>query len=749
MSRNGNGTYNLPAGNPVVTGTTISSTWANNTLADMANAITGSIAADGQTTITGPLKGPSGTVAFAGVGQTKIPSGTTAQRAVSPTDGMIRYNTDLQQYEGYKNGAWSIFGNGAGGTLFSDTVTATQGQTVINTPTGFVLGGDNLSVYVNGSRQIYNVNYTETTTSSFTFTTGLNVGDLVNYTIGASTSLSVNASSVLYNEGSTGAVNTNVEVKLQQSVSIFDFMTPAQIAGVQGHNYAGTDLHVAFQAAFDSAPDSLYIPKGLYPIYQPITITYQTRMYGDGYRFSNLTEGVFIYGSGNFILLTVAARDVIIEGLAFQSGGTSTAANTALIYPTIANVGEQGTYNLRIRDCYFEGGVRQLVASFNPNRLDVQGCHFNANSDTVNCINIVQNTTLSTNPVECYFNNNVFGSLTGAVAASSSAIYLDSVDTFTISKNNFQSYFDGAIDIRKTKTYTNNLINIHDNFIEDMQLYSVRISDAYNVWISNNELSGNIGGTAQSAILATNIDRLLINNNIVQGYLYNGITIYDSAMFTVSGNTISDIGQATNNTYADIYVNNSDEGAISNNVLSGNISQAYQPQAYIKLENTTSKVAISGNEYRDSSVLPLKTDTTPTEIVGYDKSYPYALPYTQSLTFGLVGLSATNQALAIGGTLNLNLPLNTTSGSTGGIAGTLTVSNTWASFFPNNTNAVYAIAGHGTTVTFTPLVSVDGSGAGGAFTVAMSANGVITMTNTSGYVTVANMTFTGSVGIGQ
>ncbi|CAB5217704.1 hypothetical protein UFOVP202_1, partial [uncultured Caudovirales phage] len=29
MSRNGSGTYNLPAGNPVVTGTTITSSWAN------------------------------------------------------------------------------------------------------------------------------------------------------------------------------------------------------------------------------------------------------------------------------------------------------------------------------------------------------------------------------------------------------------------------------------------------------------------------------------------------------------------------------------------------------------------------------------------------------------------------------------------------------------------------------------------------------------------------------------------------
>jgi len=56
MSRNGSGTYSLPAGNPVVTGTTISSTWANTTLTDIQNAITQSVSADGQTPITGALQ---------------------------------------------------------------------------------------------------------------------------------------------------------------------------------------------------------------------------------------------------------------------------------------------------------------------------------------------------------------------------------------------------------------------------------------------------------------------------------------------------------------------------------------------------------------------------------------------------------------------------------------------------------------------------------------------------------------------
>lgn len=56
MSRNGAGAYNLPAGNPVVTGTVISSTTMNSTLSDIATALTASIANDGQTVPLGNLQ---------------------------------------------------------------------------------------------------------------------------------------------------------------------------------------------------------------------------------------------------------------------------------------------------------------------------------------------------------------------------------------------------------------------------------------------------------------------------------------------------------------------------------------------------------------------------------------------------------------------------------------------------------------------------------------------------------------------
>lgn len=66
-TRNSVGTYSLPGGNPVVSGTTISSTWANNTLGDLAAEMTNSLDRQGRGPMLAPLKLQSGTAGAPGL----------------------------------------------------------------------------------------------------------------------------------------------------------------------------------------------------------------------------------------------------------------------------------------------------------------------------------------------------------------------------------------------------------------------------------------------------------------------------------------------------------------------------------------------------------------------------------------------------------------------------------------------------------------------------------------------------------
>jgi hypothetical protein len=63
MPRDSTGKYTLPAGNPVVTQTLISSSWANTTLSDVAAALTDSLSLSLGGTITGPISVPAPTTA--------------------------------------------------------------------------------------------------------------------------------------------------------------------------------------------------------------------------------------------------------------------------------------------------------------------------------------------------------------------------------------------------------------------------------------------------------------------------------------------------------------------------------------------------------------------------------------------------------------------------------------------------------------------------------------------------------------
>jgi hypothetical protein len=139
MPFNGSGTYSLPAGNPVVTGTTISSSTTNNTNTDIATALTNCLTRDGQST-------PLANLPMNSKKLTGLAAGTS--------------NGDSVRYE-QLTAAAALFLPLAGGTMTGNIVFNT-GQTIA----GYVplTGGTMTGDIVFNSTQAFGLWTTKTTT---------------------------------------------------------------------------------------------------------------------------------------------------------------------------------------------------------------------------------------------------------------------------------------------------------------------------------------------------------------------------------------------------------------------------------------------------------------------------------------------------------------------------------------------------------------------------------------------------------
>ena len=74
MPRDVNGDYTLPSGNPVVSGTTIASDWANGTMSDIRAALSDSLSRTGKGGMLVPFKNLDGTAADPSVVSNSYPA---------------------------------------------------------------------------------------------------------------------------------------------------------------------------------------------------------------------------------------------------------------------------------------------------------------------------------------------------------------------------------------------------------------------------------------------------------------------------------------------------------------------------------------------------------------------------------------------------------------------------------------------------------------------------------------------------
>ena len=189
MPRDGNGVYSL-AESPFVAGTTILSADMNSDLDDIADALTASVAADGQTSITAPLLGSPGTAL--------LPAWSFA---VDPDTGLYRISADavgmscggvaIQNWSSVGSSIAGIFQTSGALTVQSGGITLTAG--VYTSPVGAVgtpaitfvgdldsglywIGANNIGVAVNGAKVLDIATTGLSVTGTSSASTGFKVG---------------------------------------------------------------------------------------------------------------------------------------------------------------------------------------------------------------------------------------------------------------------------------------------------------------------------------------------------------------------------------------------------------------------------------------------------------------------------------------------------------------------------------------------------------------------------------------------
>jgi len=179
----------------------------------------------------------------------------------------------------------------------------------------------------------------------------------------ASTSTGKGSKLIAWIRRALGAVGRTVEDKLTEQISVFDFMSPAQIADVQSGTLS-IDCYDAIVKAITAAitgsgayyrtSPSVYFPPGKYKVSQTITLTNQVRMWGDGSglgyaicpQLMFTTPGGTGFHASPYHIGT-AANGAILEGL--QITGTTGTADA------LGGHGVLMRAPIQIRNCQING----------------------------------------------------------------------------------------------------------------------------------------------------------------------------------------------------------------------------------------------------------------------------------------------------------------------------------------------------------------------------------------------------------
>jgi hypothetical protein len=228
---------------------------------------------------------------LSGTGSVKVPSGTTAQRDGSPANGMFRYNSTNEQFEGYQSGAWGAIGGGGGSNTFTADTFTGDGSTTAYALSQVVNSEDNLLVFIAGvfqQQSAYSI-ATASGTTTLTFATApANTREIIVYSVASAVSgTNLNIDSMT-GDGSDTTLSLSINPVNENNTQVF-------IDGVyqnkDTYSISGTTLTFSTAPPTGSAVEVMTMTQTEINVPVDGTITPAKIASGDFYFDSNLLVG--------------------------------------------------------------------------------------------------------------------------------------------------------------------------------------------------------------------------------------------------------------------------------------------------------------------------------------------------------------------------------------------------------------------------------------------------------------------------
>lgn len=335
--------------------------------------------------------------------------------------------------------------------VLTERLIATAGQTVFTlTAFTYQLGGVALRVFRNGQLMTIPDDYTETTTSTFTFTSGMAVSDEI-FAIGNSfVSPSPGATSsdlVTYLPAGSGATTSTVQAKLRESVSLLDFGTVADFATLANAAANTAAIHACWAAADEGSiilyPNSLiYVTALVHPTSKKLFHI------GHGASGGTSTSGTIIIGSGtpvwDWSYALPGSRDSLMQDIEVRG---STTGQTGIL---VKNHGVNMT-RVKAASCLVAIEVQKMYGSHwntvyaygSDSEASSIGCYFNPTVQGVTVGQVDQNIIASLQ-VDSHNTSGTGLKITNGSGGTNGNIFLSPIATLcntsydiTASKNTF------------------------------------------------------------------------------------------------------------------------------------------------------------------------------------------------------------------------------------------------------------------------------------------------------------------------